>query len=677
MRTLTKSRFKLALQCITKLYYTKKVNEYADERIDDPFLKALAEGGFQVGELAKFEFSNDPVGEGITINTLNEIEAIERTNQKLKNDKTVIAEAAFKFETLFVRSDIIVKTGNIIDVYEVKSKSFDSNDLKDGFITTRGVERIRSQWFEYLYDIAFQKYVIVNSLKNEGFIVRAHLMLVDKDSHATVDGLNQRFKIAKTDEGRSIIKIEPGLRREHLGASILKKINVDNEISKIWNQYPVPTDYRNNMSFEQFVNLCADIYNKDERVFTPIGKKCKECQFTNNSNDNRSLKSGFIECWKHATNYTDELLIKDLVLDLWGGGLGSRSIVQELIDQKKYLIESLTEVDVIPSTTPKQTVGLNAFQRRMEQISRVRKNTKESYFDKQGILNEMQGWKYPLHMIDFETSMPALPFHKSRNPYEGIAFQFSHHIIENNGEVRHAGQYLSFKRGVFPNYEFVRKLMLELSSDDGSIFRYHNHENTYLRMISKQLDEDKEPPADKEELKIFTDSITQTKVTDNGKERPVFGPRNMIDLYDLVIRYYYPPYAKGNNSIKSILPAIIHESNYLKEKYCKPIYGIDKEVKSLNYTSHTWISPEFNYDPYKTLPKIFGKYEFGQIDHMLYGFDELRDGGAAMTAYCYLQFAELSNQERDELRDGLLRYCELDTMAMVMIIEGFWEKLKA
>ena len=46
-RLLTKSRFKLALECPNKLYYTRK-SEYANQQIDDPFLEALAQGGFQV-----------------------------------------------------------------------------------------------------------------------------------------------------------------------------------------------------------------------------------------------------------------------------------------------------------------------------------------------------------------------------------------------------------------------------------------------------------------------------------------------------------------------------------------------------------------------------------------------------------------------------------------------------
>jgi hypothetical protein len=51
-RYLTKSRFTLAVECPTKLYYTGKP-KYANRLADDEFMAALAEGGFQVGELAK------------------------------------------------------------------------------------------------------------------------------------------------------------------------------------------------------------------------------------------------------------------------------------------------------------------------------------------------------------------------------------------------------------------------------------------------------------------------------------------------------------------------------------------------------------------------------------------------------------------------------------------------
>ena len=72
-RYLTKSRFKLACECPTKLFYTKK-REYADQNISDSFLLALAEGGLQIGELAKCYFPG-----GIEVDTLDYDEAVKQT----------------------------------------------------------------------------------------------------------------------------------------------------------------------------------------------------------------------------------------------------------------------------------------------------------------------------------------------------------------------------------------------------------------------------------------------------------------------------------------------------------------------------------------------------------------------------------------------------------------------
>jgi hypothetical protein len=38
-----------------------------------------------------------------------------------------------------------------------------------------------------------------------------------------------------------------------------------------------------------------------------------------------------------------------------------------------------------------------------------------------------------------------------------------------------------------------------------------------------------------------------------------------------------------------------------------------------------------------------------------------------------LQYQEMGDKERAEITEGLLRYCELDTLAMVMIYEHFRE----
>ena len=50
----------------------------------------------------------------------------------------------------------------------------------------------------------------------------------------------------------------------------------------------------------------------------------------------------------------------------------------------------------------------------------------------------------------------AIPFHKGQRPYEGLAFQCSHHVVHEDGTIEHAGEFLHAERGEFPNYDFVR-----------------------------------------------------------------------------------------------------------------------------------------------------------------------------------------------------------------------------
>jgi len=153
-RYLTKSRFKLALECETKLYYTNK-KEYPDKKVDDPFLEALAEGGFQVEELARIYHGGGTLVEGRDYE-----KSLDFTNTLLKQDKVIIYQAAFRFENLFIRADIIVKEGNKIDLIEVKAKSFDGKDFMD-FLNKSG--NLDSKWIPYVYDVAFQNFVITKS----------------------------------------------------------------------------------------------------------------------------------------------------------------------------------------------------------------------------------------------------------------------------------------------------------------------------------------------------------------------------------------------------------------------------------------------------------------------------------------------------------------------------------
>jgi len=46
-----------------------------------------------------------------------------------------------------------------------------------------------------------------------------------------------------------------------------------------------------------------------------------------------------------------------------------------------------------------------------------------------------------------------------------------------------------------------------------------------------------------------------------------------------------------------------------------------------------------------------------------------------MMAWAKVQFSDMSALERKKISEALLKYCELDTLAMVMIWEGWMEML--
>ena len=54
----------------------------------------------------------------------------------------------------------------------------------------------------------------------------------------------------------------------------------------------------------------------------------------------------------------------------------------------------------------------------------------------------------------------------------------------------------------------------------------------------------------------------------------------------------------------------------------------------------------------------------------------MQDGGAALAAFGKMQFMEMSVEEKSALVSALLQYCELDTLAMVMLYQH-WISLKA
>ena len=633
-RYLTKSRFKLATQCPTKLFYTGKPKVYPSSSSEDTFLAMLADGGYQVGELAKTCFAD-----GIEVTELEHSVAELKTNELLNRDKVTIFEAAIRFGDLFIRIDVLNKDGNNFELIEVKAKSYDS-DLPE-LLNSKG--SISSGMRSYIEDVAFQSYVLKKAIPNAS--LKCFLMMPDKSVAANVNGLNQLFKISHEGKRTKIIT-DPRIRDLAIDQKIIAKVPVDQLVDIVMEEGVHYLGYK--QPLDVVSERWANAYKLDQKIQPIPGNQCSNCEFTSPSPNNPI--SGFDECWKQAFNLEQAELSKGTILDIWNfrgkdklfkdGRVKLTSVSKEDLnfkDEGELLTTSERQWMIVNGIPPEEDKG-------------------NFWIAEKPLLNEIRSWKFPYHFIDFETAAVALPFHIGMRPYEQVAFQFSHHVMYADGTIEHFGQFLDATPGVFPNFVFARELMSQLHNDNGTIFMWSPHENTILKRIITQLQNTSEVIEDAEELIKFLTSITKD------------GKRELYDLCRLSRDTFFTKASKGSNSIKKVLPSILNISKFIKNKYSDPIYGSARGIPSKNFKNFQWW--QFDEagsckDPYALIAVLTRP-----VEHTDQSF-EIADGGAASTAYARLQFEDLKESDRIHLEESLLKYCELDTFAMVLIVE-FW-----
>lgn len=652
MKKLSKSKFRTGIDCPNKLYFLSKGNLYYNKKIDDPFLESLAQGGFQVEELARLHY---PDGRFIEAHPGDYEASVAETHPLIESHENIaIYEAAFEYDGYYVRSDVVVKKGEHVKLIEVKAKSYDPNNDYE-FIGKRGA--LTSQWKPYLFDLAYQYYVASNAYPN--LKITSYLMLADKSKEAQVEGLNQLFRIPSKEEGNQRFDIERKVHSlEDVGDSVLSEKNVQPIIDDIISgKYK----YHKNLSFKEAIDLLKQVYFKEEYPNWPTNfSACKKCEFRADQSDvPEGQERGYLKCFKTQHQWTDSCCTKPSAFEVWNFQ------GKNLIEENRLFIEDLEEQDF--KVEPKAG-QISSSERRWIQVEKRKNGDNSIYCLNEELRDEIKQWKYPLHFIDFETSSVALPFFKGGRPYEQVAFQFSHHKVLENGTITHQNEFIDAEPGHFPNFEFARSLKRALEEDNGSIFMFATHENSVLNAIINQLRLSKE--SDKDQLMSFLKSITKSTANNTESWK---GDRVMIDFRDIVLKYYYNPLTKGSNSIKDLLPAVLESDNHLQTRYAKSIGELG--ISSLNFDSkHIWITKEKGKvdNPYKMLPPLFENWNSNEKDILISGISDIANGGEAMTAYAKLQYVDMTGKEREELVFGLKKYCELDTLAMVMI----WEHLK-
>lgn len=648
--TLSKSRFKLALECPTKVFYSLDPR-YVDAKKDDEFLEALADGGFQVGALAKAMYlAEDP--EAVEVTVLDQDEQVRLTAELLQRENVTIFEGTIRHGNLLARVDVLKKRGNLVELIEVKAKSWDpATDTLIGL--TPRANPINPDWEPYVYDVAFQERVM--SLAFPLLTVRSWLLVVDKSRTNSVPDLALKFPIVGAGRNRTVDAVagfDVGALREPL----MIKVNAAEAVRRA--QVLVRTKKgRPDIVFDSLIDAAAGAIARGERLGPYLGSPCKSCEFYC-APDERSeeRRSGWAECMEaHFKRPVTEPREASVF------GFYNRAEIGQHLESGRLWMRELAERDIEVKESAEK-ISLTA--RHALQWREIVADDTEPFINGRNLRDAMAGWRFPLHFIDFETASPALPFHAGQRPYQPILFQYSHHVVERDGSVRHANECLIVDGDESPSIDVVRRLRTAIGQDQGTVLHWYPHERTILRKVSEEIGAC--APADAEDLQAFLQSLGLEKDSN----------LRLFDLGKLVSDQVFLSGTGGSSSMKKLLPAVLRQSDFLRQRYVRPVYGT-AEIPSRNFRDQSWVVEHHGVplDPYTLLSPLFGQHVLDEALARLEASegDVVANGAAAMIAYAMLQDPARAPAERDRLSEQLLRYCELDTLAMVMVYEALRE----
>ena len=175
---ITKTNFIEGMQCQRCFWF--KYNNYEDSSKNDPQIKQRLQDGEAVGQKVKDIF---PKGVDIPFFRDDYKKMHDLTLSAIKNGPEVIFEGSFLLDGIFIRVDVMHKTPNGWNIYEVKSSSSLKSEHKDD---------VGIQWF------------VINQMK-ELKLKDIYVITLDKDYSKQDDYSTQDFfkKICLTDTVKS------------------------------------------------------------------------------------------------------------------------------------------------------------------------------------------------------------------------------------------------------------------------------------------------------------------------------------------------------------------------------------------------------------------------------------------------------------------------------------------
>ncbi len=174
-----------------------------------------------------------------------------------------------------------------------------------------------------------------------------------------------------------------------------------------------------------------------------------------------------------------------------------------------------------------------------QQLSPVQERARQSVIANKpkasgSLIDELVKIVPPAHFLDFETLGPALPVYPGTRPYDMVPFQWSDHVLNEDGSISHS-EFLPDGQDD-PRGKLAVALIAQLDGA-ATVVSYSSYEQTCIRSL--------------------IDALPQQQA---ALERIMALP--WVDLLKVVQGHYYHRDFRGSFSIKSVLPAIAPDFGY-------------------------------------------------------------------------------------------------------------------
>ena len=585
---LKKSCFLRFIKCPTSAYFGWQ--GYTSKNGDDEFLAFLSEEGQAVGRAAHRLFA-----EGQHVGYKQPELACAQTRDLLQCENAVLFEGCLIAGQFLARPDVLIRKGDQLYLVEVKSKLGNLADHRASKMLFNCYGDIRAAWKDYVHDLAFQCQVAKRAFPNLEII--PWLLLPEQQSPATKDEISSQDEPSTTDQ----IAIQE--RREQ---SVLKFFNASKAVTHV------------SASVAQTMDKMRQVRESEERPVSPLRYQCRNCEFRLGNGRNKS--DGFHECWGALAEPDPHIFDLNQLYALKQQDNKQKLLADQKIQDGTTSLYSISASELHGEHSNRQAIQLRNQLQGQEWIASE-------------LAEEIDNLQWPICFLDFETTMAAVPKHKGIRPYETLPFQFSAHVLHENGQYEHREWLNTIDR--ISTWPFVRALMKELDAT-GSVLVYTDYENRIL----------------KESLEFLSRFGNESRI-ERSWIFDLLNSGRILDQHEWVHRYYWAPLMGGKTSIKKVLPAVWTNNKTLHNHTAFREYFERVDGRILN--------------PYETLPSI-----------VLNGKEvSVREGCGAMQVYREMIHGEGAKcAESKKALAGLLReYCKLDTASQWIIFEHWKEQL--